>query len=513
MSLKTRIWMLPAMAAAIFLIGGALVVLVSSAADRAITSLGRTDYPYLDQITRFAGQLQTLQGIIAGAVAQGEKARLADAEELAGAMRKTLTEIGADEGHEEEGKKLGGQFDSYYASAVPTARIFLGLDKGDATVGAARMQEALRALNQTVDGALKDAKEGFDKGLERAKRGVDNGVLTMVAAAIAVVVALGGSSYLLVRSIWGQIGGEPEYARTVLRALAHGDLAQDVEVQAGAESSVLAAVRDMAGGLSNLISAIRVGAESITSASTQVAAGNEDLSSRTEQQASSLRTMASSIEELTSTVAQSAQNAKQATQLANLASAAADNGGAVVGKVVTTMNEILASSKRISEIISVIDSIAFQTNILALNAAVEAARAGEQGRGFAVVASEVRNLAQRSAQAAREIKSMISESVEKVDAGSLLVNQAGTSMVEIVAQVKLVKDLIGEISAAATEQSAGIARVNEAVTRMDQTTQRNAALVEESAAAAESLKGESGKLAGAVSVFRTGAARAEAASA
>jgi methyl-accepting chemotaxis protein len=284
--------------------------------------------------------------------------------------------------------------------------------------------------------------------------------------------------------------------------MAQGDLAQSVEVSVRANSSVLAAVRDMARGLAGLIAGVRGSTEAIASASRQIAAGNEDLSNRTEEQASSLQHTVTSMERINSAVRQTADSAKQATQLANMASEAADKGGEVVGQVVSTMDDILSSSRKIAEIVNVIDSIAFQTNILALNAAVEAARAGEDGRGFAVVAGEVRNLAQRSAQAAREIRNMIADSVQKVDNGSALVNAAGASMAEIVAQVKRVNDLIGDISSASIEQSQGIALVSEAVHKMDRVTQQNSSLVQQSAEAASKMSSESSRLAAAVSTFK-----------
>jgi methyl-accepting chemotaxis protein len=250
---------------------------------------------------------------------------------------------------------------------------------------------------------------------------------------------------------------------------------------------------------------VRSATDSINTASAEIASGNQDLSARTEQAASNLEETAASMEQLTSTVRQSADSARQANQLASSASEIAVRGGNVVGQVVTTMNEINASSKKISDIIGVIDGIAFQTNILALNAAVEAARAGEQGRGFAVVAAEVRSLAQRSAQAAKEIKGLIGSSVDRVEAGSRLAAEAGQTMSEIVGSVQRVSDIIGEITAASGEQSDGIGQVNVAVSQLDQMTQQNAALVEESAAAAESLKDQATRLAQVVQVFRIGA--------
>jgi methyl-accepting chemotaxis protein len=328
-------------------------------------------------------------------------------------------------------------------------------------------------------------------------------VLSLLVAGVAFLSA-GSVALFLTRSIMRQLGGEPDYAARIVREIAAGNLGVEVQIRTGDRSSLLARMKNMRDNLVKVVGEVRAGVNSVSSASAQIAAGNQDLSSRTEQQASSLQETAASIEQLNSTVRQSADNAKQANQLAVLASDAAEKGGAVVGQVVATMEDISAASKKIAEIITVIDSIAFQTNILALNAAVEAARAGEQGRGFAVVAAEVRSLAQRSAQAAREIKSVIGSSVEKVDAGSVLVNDAGASMAEIVAQVRRVTDLIGEITNASLEQSAGIDQVNQAVSQMDRATQLNATLVEQSAAAAQSLKDQSQRLAQSVAVFKLG---------
>jgi methyl-accepting chemotaxis protein len=285
--------------------------------------------------------------------------------------------------------------------------------------------------------------------------------------------------------------------------VAAGDLTSRIEVTTKDETGeLLAALKNMNDGLSKTVSEVRTGTEMIASASAQIASGNADLSSRTESQASALEETASSMEELTSTVKQNADNAKQANQLAATASEVAVKGGSVVSQVVETMGSINDSSKKIVDIISVIDGIAFQTNILALNAAVEAARAGEQGRGFAVVASEVRSLAQRSASAAKEIKELINDSVSKVDTGTKLVGEAGTTMDEIVTSIRRVTDIIAEITAASAEQSAGIEQVNQAVTDMDNTTQQNAALVEEAAAASQALQDQASKLAQAVSAFK-----------
>jgi methyl-accepting chemotaxis protein-1 (serine sensor receptor) len=307
---------------------------------------------------------------------------------------------------------------------------------------------------------------------------------------------------VLIRGIVNPI----EKAVSIAHAVAHGDLTQEIEVESGDETGrLMQALKDMNAGLVKIVGQVRGGTDTIATAAGQIAAGNLDLSSRTEQQASSLEETASSMEELTSTVKQNAENARQANVLAVSASEVAGKGGAVVSEVVVTMGAINDSAKKIVDIIAVIDGIAFQTNILALNAAVEAARAGEQGRGFAVVASEVRNLAQRSASAAKEIKALIDNSVEKVQVGSMLVDQAGKTMAEIVDSVSRVTDIMSEITAASMEQTSGIEQVNVAITQMEQATQQNAALVEEASAAAQSMREEAEGLERAVGAFRLNA--------
>ncbi len=324
-------------------------------------------------------------------------------------------------------------------------------------------------------------------------------MLAVIGLFLSVVVLL------VIRSIERSLGGEPEQAAALAHRIAAGDLETEVQTKPGDQASLLYAMKSMRDGLAGIVSQVRAGTETISTASRQIAAGNLDLSSRTEQQASSLEETASAMEELTSTVKQSADNARQANQLAIAASQIATKGGAVVAEVVDTMSTINDSSKRIVDIISVIDSIAFQTNILALNAAVEAARAGEQGRGFAVVASEVRSLAQRSASAAKEIKSLIDDSVGKVDAGTQLVSKAGETMDEIVGSVRRVTDIMAEMMAATDEQTAGINEINHAIGQMDQVTQQNAALVEEAAAASASMQEQAEQLAQVVSVFKVSA--------
>ena len=353
----------------------------------------------------------------------------------------------------------------------------------------------LAALKDLVDFQEKKMTEGG----QRQHSAYSSAVTIMGGLFVVALLAGIFFAYWATRSVTRPIQKAVDVAKTV----AAGDLTSRIEIDANDETGeLLRALQAMNDSLIRIVSDVRLGTSAIAAASSQIASGNADLSSRTEQQAGSLEETASSMEELTSTVKQNGDNARQANQLAVSASEVATQGGQVVSDVVATMGAINESAKKIVDIISVIDGIAFQTNILALNAAVEAARAGEQGRGFAVVAAEVRSLAQRSANAAKEIKSLISDSVEKVDSGSKLVDQAGATMDEVVASVKRVSDIIGEIAAASQEQTAGIEQVNQAVTQMDEATQQNAALVEEAAAASEALQEQADKLTQLVSIFK-----------
>jgi methyl-accepting chemotaxis protein len=356
-----------------------------------------------------------------------------------------------------------------------------------------------------VMAAMQDLATFNEKGAAAADKEGDqifSSSRMWIAALLVMAVVLGS---LLAVLITRGISRPLDSAVRMAEAVAAGDLTQTREVHGHDEvAQLLRAQVAMTEKLRGIVSEVRSGVESVSTASAQIATGNQDLSSRTEQTASNLQQTASSMEQITGTVGQSADTAKQANQLAATAAEAATRGGEVVEQVVSSMQQITDSSKKIGDIIGVIDGIAFQTNILALNAAVEAARAGEQGRGFAVVAGEVRTLAQRSAQAAKEIKALIGTSVETVETGSRQVNEAGAAMSDIVTRVRRVSDLMGEISAAATEQRDGISQVNQAVTNLDQVTQQNAALVEESAAAASSLREQAHRLSEVVSVFNVG---------
>jgi methyl-accepting chemotaxis protein len=355
-----------------------------------------------------------------------------------------------------------------------------------------------KSIDALGDLQLSEAKREFTEASER--------YAVLRAATVGGIFAgvLGAAlfGFVLLRSITRQLGAEPAQAAAVAERVAAGDLSAAISLQPGDTTSLMAQLKAMQASLANVVSNVRQNSESVATASAQIAQGNNDLSSRTEEQASALQQTASSMEQLSSAVKQNADNAKLANERALGASTVAARGGDVVGQVVSTMRGINESSNKIADIISVIDSIAFQTNILALNAAVEAARAGEQGRGFAVVASEVRSLAGRSAEAAKEIKALIDASVDRVERGTQLADQAGHTMAEVVSAIKHVTDIMGELSVTSAQQSEGVAQVGEAVTQMDRTTQQNAALVEESAAAAESLKVQAEKLVGSVALFK-----------
>ena len=355
-----------------------------------------------------------------------------------------------------------------------------------------------RGVEALVKIQIDDARRGYDEAAKRytAIRAVS---IAVIAGGLLFAILFGAR---MVSSITRELGGEPGQAAELARSVAAGDLSARVALRAGDSTSLMAQLKEMQVRLSKVVGSVRANSESVATASAQIAQGNLDLSQRTEEQASVLEKTAAAMEEFSATVRQNADNARQANQLALDASNVAIQGGEVVGQVVDTMKAINDSSKRIADIIGVIDGIAFQTNILALNAAVEAARAGEQGRGFAVVASEVRSLAGRSADAAKEIKSLIGASVERVEQGTALVDHAGATMTEVVSSIRRVTDIVSEISVASAEQSAGVVQVATAVNQMDQVTQQNAALVEESAAAADSLKMQAIELVQIVAVFK-----------
>jgi methyl-accepting chemotaxis protein len=419
------------------------------------------------------------------------------------AAEQNLRATFAQYGIEEDESKLLDEIRQYAVAAAPLIDKVqaLGLQNNNADAVKLLIGD-LRTVQQKWQTGLLSLVETERKQNEAATAAADASyaMARNVMVAISILAVLSGLlvAWFITRSITLPIVRAVKIAQTV----ADGDLSSDIQAPGRDETSMLlAALKAMNDNLRVIVGQVRDGTDTMKIASQEIASGNLDLSSRTEQQAGSLEETASSMEELTSTVKQNDDNARQANTLAAMASEVAGKGGAVIANVVETMEEINTSSKRIAEIISVIDGIAFQTNILALNAAVEAARAGEQGRGFAVVASEVRSLAHRSAEAAKEIKTLISDSVGKVDTGARLVDEAGQTMSEVVASVRRVSDVISEITAASREQSMGIEQVNQAIIEMDGVTQQNAALVEQSAAAAEALQDQAASLADLVGKF------------
>jgi methyl-accepting chemotaxis protein len=434
---------------------------------------------------------------------QEREAALADV----GARRQLIEQLIAEfetnittDGGRERLEKLKPILQNFWSVAGDNVKMIAAGEQGQAFEFL--VEKTIPARNTLLSGlseTVKYQEEALSADVHRIGAATQATLWVLLGLVVGAIVGLLGFAAYISRTLQRRIAQSQDVAERVR----DGNLAQAVVDPARDEfSPLMAALGDMQAALTTLVAGVRGNADGVATASAEIAQGNQDLSARTEQQASALEKTASSMEQLGSTVRQNADNAKQANQLALGASSVAMQGGEVVADVVQTMRGINDSSKRISDIIGTIDGIAFQTNILALNAAVEAARAGEQGRGFAVVAGEVRSLAQRSADAAKEIKSLISASVEQVAHGTVLVDKAGSTMTEIVDSIRRVADIMGEISAASTEQSAGVGLVAEAVSQMDQTTQQNAALVEQSAAAAESLSSQARQMVDAVSVFR-----------
>ncbi len=504
MKFRTKIWMLPLCAAAVFAIGVVLSYLVGARTSALLHELRTAHAPAVTQLQRVDRSIEEFRLTLQTAAAEGDVDRLKDVEAVVARTHEALKVLAAIDGHAAAGQALREVFDGYQTAALGATRAMLS--KGDLGDKVQRMQAAQVKLDQLVKKQIQDGEAVLREGEARSEAGVSQALWINLATGAVVLVVLGMASRLIVSSVWRDLGAEPAELLETTRRIAQGDL-QIADAEADARS-LRGGLQDMASRLRGIVSTIRVATDSIGTASSEIATGNHDLSARTEATASNLQATASSIEHLTSSVGQSADAAQQANQMAHAAAGAAQRGGGLVAQVVTSMDEINTASRKIGEIIGVIDGIAFQTNILALNAAVEAARAGEQGRGFAVVASEVRSLAQRSAQAAREIKSLIVASGEKVEAGSRLVQEAGEAMAEIVGGVQRVSDIIGEISAASSEQRGGIGQVNEAVGQLDHMTQQNAALVEQSAAAATSMREQAGRLSQAVAVFRLQGAEA-----
>jgi methyl-accepting chemotaxis protein len=506
MNIKSRIWSLPIISAVIFGLGLVVSTYFSNEALHTIQRTGDVDYTVLSQSGILGADVQNIAEDLKNAVLEGDKKRLATVDDVAGKIREKIKTFSAIPNQKANGTRLMTEFNDYYTQAQAAARIMLGIDQGDATVVIGKMQSTLKVITDDLERTLATAKMQFTAGIASSTDSVRLVLVVSILIAAIVILSLATVSYFVVRAIWQQLGGEPEYARNIAQTVAAGDLSIDIAFDPKHDNSLLAALAEMKTRLANIVSGIQGSAEEIRQASGEIASGNAELSSRTESQANNLGSAAQSMNELTTTVQKNAESARHATQLAGAASDIALKGGKAVGQVVDTMTRISNSAKKIADIIGVIDGIAFQTNILALNAAVEAARAGEQGRGFAVVASEVRNLAQRSASAAKEIKELIVESVSNVDTGSNLVGDAGRTMDEIVTSVQRVTQIIREISDSSQEQSTGLESLSRTVNEMDDSTQQNAAMTEQAAAAASSLQDQSNHLSVAVGIFKLSAA-------
>jgi methyl-accepting chemotaxis protein len=500
MSIKRKIWALPVISSLVFGGGIGASSLIAADALHAIDRTARLDYPLLDLTKTLAQEVGAVTDGLRDAVGEADRARLGQIAGQVAAVRRRLGKLAGMEGQRAAGDRLMREFDAYYGPALASARIMLDMEKGDVQAEVETMQKAQRILQADLAQSGEAARRQFQSGIERSAAGVHDVLWAMVLTALLVVGGLAVVSWFVVKSIWRQLGGEPEYARAIAQAVARGDLSMDIHTDR--EGSVLAALGDMRTRLATLVAGVQGSAATIAAASAEIARGNADLAGRTLTQADDLDLTNRSMKELTGTVEQNTLSVHEASRLAASATRIAARGGEVVDGVVATMGDINASAAKIVDIIAVIDGIAFQTNILALNAAVEAARAGEQGRGFAVVATEVRNLAQRSAAAAKEIKALIGDSVARVDAGSALVDDAGRTMREIVASVRKVEAIMVEISTAGQRQAAGIEQIGRAIGSMDGMTQQNSALVEEASAAAESLSDQTAQLTEALSVFR-----------
>ncbi len=493
------LWLLPILA----IVGGMLVnYFYSSATLSRIGRLGQTDYPALAASQALIVDLDAIEDVYKNAVSAAEKEGLQQAATKAAAFRKDLGTLAALPDMAQPAQEIGASFDAYFKAADLAASIMLQVKEGDVATAAAAMQAGLKATSAKLQAQREQAAATFDAGLQASRDYVGRSLIANIVGAVVVLLVSLAVSRWSVQRVLKQLGGDPEYAKKVVQRVADGDLATAVHARSGDSGSLLAAMRAMQDKLGHVIAEVRSSVSSIGVAADEITSGYNDLSSRTHLQASRLEESTQSLVQLSATVKRNADTAVTANRLAGDAAQVAGEGGKVVGDVVATMQAINDSSKKITDIISVIDSIAFQTNILALNAAVEAARAGEQGRGFAVVASEVRSLAQRSAAAAREIKTLIDDSVGKVDAGSQQVRTAGATMAQIVSSVSKVRDLINEIATASAEQSEGFELINKAIGDLDGVAQQNAALVEQAAAATTSLQRLALSVTESVGVFR-----------
>jgi methyl-accepting chemotaxis protein len=502
MKFKHRIWMLPIMTAVIIMIGIAVGSQMTSRTSAALDRVEKVQYPTVEALRVVRSELVDVQESLQRAVAEGDQNAIGAAAEHAIKVRDALKGLGVVDTESSLASDLGSGFDDYYSAATSATRIMLGTETGDATGAIARMQNTNEALSAQLTKSQEAAIEEFRFLLTSGTQNVQRSLMASLITAGVMLLVLGVGSWVLIGNVFRSLGGEPEVAVQIVRTIASGDFTAVVKLRQGDQSSLLHGIETLRQKLGTLIRDVRQTSGAVDSAAGDINSGIDRLSTRTSDQAASLEETASSMEEMTVTVKRNADNARHANQLASEARDQAERGGAVAARAVTAMAEINDSSRHIADIIGVIDEIAFQTNLLALNAAVEAARAGEQGRGFAVVASEVRSLAQRSATAAREIKDLIKDSVAKVQDGTKLVDESGKHLTDIVAAAKKVADIIGEISSASQQQASGLDQVSGAIMQMDESTQQNAAMAEETSAVAASMSEQARQLTDLITVFR-----------
>lgn len=501
MKFKHRIWLLPIMTAAIVAVGIAVNSHFATRTSAALESVEHVQYPTVEALRAARSDVLDIQELLQRAVAEGDTAVIAGADQHALSVRRTLQGL-VDLDRGGFAPELQQAFDGYYSAATTATRLLLGKQTGDSASAIAQMQKS----SQTLDGLLRHSQEkavsDFRALLADGTHSVEHGLMVSLGLGVVMILVLGAGSWVLIGSVYRSLGGEPELAVETVRSIAGGDFTTVVKLSPGDETSLLHGIEALRLRLGSLIQDVRRTSSAVDSAAADISSGIQRLTVRTADQAASLEETAQSMEEMTVTVKRNADNAHTANQLATEARDQAERGGSVAARAVSAMAEIDNSSRRIADIIGVIDEIAFQTNLLALNAAVEAARAGEQGRGFAVVASEVRNLAQRSATAAREIKGLIRDSVVKVQDGSRLVDESGRHLHDIVAAAKKVANIIGEISFASQQQANGLDQVNHAIMQMDEFTQRNAEMAQQTASVAGSMTSQAKALTDLISLFK-----------
>jgi methyl-accepting chemotaxis protein len=503
MTFKTKMWMLPIIAMLIVATGIAINARLTASTSANLQRLERVQYPAVEALRTMRTELQSLRDSLQQAVAEGDGARLSTAQEHAATYRNQIAALRAlGEDERAIAEELGSAFNLYQTAALQAAQMLMGKEKGDTGSAVGAMQSRSQALDEQLTKSNEAAISRLRELIVTSSGSINATLKVSMMSAALMITALWIGSWLLIRSVFRDLGGEPEQAADIVRRIAAGDFSLQLRVAPGDSHSLLHGVAELCSQLGGLISNVHASSEQVDRAAQELNSSVSELSERTNNQAASLEETASNMEEMLATVRQNADNARHANELATAARSQAEAGGQVVNRAVQAVSAIHDSSRRIADIIVVIDEIAFQTNLLALNAAVEAARAGEQGRGFAVVATEVRNLAQRSATAAREIKELINDSVGKVQDGAQLVDASGKHLNDIVNAVKKVADIIGEIAAASGEQTRGLDQVSRSMTEMDKMTLQNSAMTRETSAVAQTMTQQAKHLTDLVAHFK-----------